>query len=114
MRLHFFEQATAVLRWHDAHDDGGSDERLCKIVAGLNAGRDGLAGQETLIDAALSNAVADFFFVGPEANAVSSLPSQNDGERSTPCTSSNNGNFAHARLAPLRFSVPASNRRMFS
>src|SRR5271168_870308 len=103
-----------MLGGHHAHHDSCSLQRLREITVGRDASRNVLARKKLLIDMLALDGLVNTFFVSPQPHPVGSLASQNNRQSRTPGSRADNCDLAHARFAPMRLSVPASRRRMFS
>src|SRR5258708_38705759 len=83
-------------------------------IVGGAGGWDGAAGKKFRFPPPLRDGIAHFLFVSPEAYSMCTLPSEDDGNAGAPRSCSDDGDLAHPRLDPMRFSVPVNRRRMFS
>src|SRR5437660_37874 len=99
-----------MLRGHHTDHDGCALDRRREIIARRNGIGDFLAGKKLVVYAPLADAPANLFFMGPQADAVILLSPKNNSQCRSPCSGADDGNLAHARLAPMRLSVPATRR----
>ena len=103
-----------MLRGHHAHYDGRILKRFSEFVTGRDASRYELAGKKFFVHPLTCDGFANFLVVRPQPHAVSLLAAKNYGKRRPPGSRTDDGDLAHAGFAPIRFSVPASSRRIFS
>ena len=84
-----------MLRGHDTHDDLRVFERGGEIVAGGDRFGDRAAGEKSFIHMLPRDRFANVEFVRPEADAVATFASEDDGESGAPCASADDGDLAH-------------------
>jgi hypothetical protein len=84
-----------MLRRHDTHNDVRIFERGGEIVACGDGFGDRSAGEKSFIHMLARDRFADVEFVRPEADAVATFASEDDGEAGTPSASADDGDLAH-------------------